>query len=159
MVERLEAEGYHNYEFSNFGEPGAFSQNNTAYWEGKSYIGIGPGAHSYDGKRRAWNVSNNPKYIKAISQDMLPQDVEELTPTDQYNEYVKTRLRTQKGVSLSEVQTLFGDKMHRYLLQQAQPHIEAHFLFQEGDRLYVTKKGKFLSDGIAADLFMLNLSS
>ncbi|MFC4636584.1 radical SAM family heme chaperone HemW [Dokdonia ponticola] len=157
LVERLEAEGYHNYEFSNFGKPGAFSQNNTAYWEGKSYIGIGPGAHSYDGKRRAWNVSNNPRYIKAISQDMLPQDVEELTLTDQYNEYVMTRLRTQKGVSLSEVQTLFGDKMHRYLLQQAQSHIEAHFLFQEADRLYVTKKGKFLSDGIAADLFMLNL--
>lgn len=157
LVERLEAEGYQNYEFSNFGKPGSFSRNNTAYWEGKKYIGIGPGAHSYDGKRRAWNVSNNPKYIKAIAQDVLPQEVEALTPTDQYNEYVMTRLRTQQGVSLNEVQALFGEKMQHYLLQQAQSHIEAHFLFQEGDRLYVTKKGKFLSDGIAADLFMLNL--
>ncbi len=159
LVERLEAEGYHNYEFSNFGKPGSFSRNNTAYWEGKKYIGIGPGAHSYDGKRRAWNVSNNPKYIKSIEQDVLPQAVETLTPTDQYNEYVMTRLRTQQGVSLNEVQALFGEKMQRYLLQQAQSHIQVHYLFLEEDRLYVTKKGKFLSDGIAADLFMLNLSS
>ncbi|WP_299684079.1 radical SAM family heme chaperone HemW [uncultured Dokdonia sp.] len=157
LVERLEAAGYHNYEFSNFGKPGYFSRNNTAYWEGKSYIGIGPGAHSYNGKRRAWNISNNPKYIKAITQSELPQDVEELTTTDQYNEYVMTRLRTQHGVSLKEVATLFGSKMQAYLLQQAQTHMESHFLFQEEDRLYVTKKGKFLSDGIASDLFMLNL--
>ncbi|SNR88163.1 radical SAM family heme chaperone HemW [Dokdonia pacifica] len=159
LVERLEAEGYHNYEFSNFGKPNFFSRNNTAYWEGKSYIGIGPGAHSYNGKRRAWNISNNPKYIKAIEKDELPQDVEALTTTDQYNEYVMTRLRTQDGVSLKEVAMLFGSKMHAYLLQQAQTHIENHFLFLEEDRLYVTKKGKFLSDGIASDLFMLNLSS
>ncbi len=159
LVERLEAEGYENYEFSNFGKSGYFSRNNTAYWEGKNYIGIGPGAHSYNGKRRAWNISNNPKYIKAIAQDQLPQDVEALTPTDQYNEYVMTRLRTQDGVSLKEVQILFGEKMYTYLLQQAQSHIENHLLFQEENRLYVTKKGKFLSDGIAADLFMLNLSS
>ena len=157
LVERLEAAGYHNYEFSNFGKPHFFSRNNTAYWEGKSYIGIGPGAHSYNGKRRAWNISNNPKYIKAITQNELPQDVEELTPTDQYNEYVMTRLRTQQGVSLKEIATLFGSKMQTYLLEQAQSHIENHFLFKEEDRLYVTKKGKFLSDGIAADLFMLNL--
>lgn len=158
LVERLEAEGYHNYEFSNFGKSGYFSQNNTAYWEGKSYIGIGPGAHSYNGKIRAWNISNNPKYIKSISQDQLPQDIEELTLTDQYNEYVMTRLRTQYGVSLKEVQNLFGAKFYEYLLKQSKSHIDNHFLFQEEDRLYVTKKGKFLSDGIASDLFMLNLS-
>jgi oxygen-independent coproporphyrinogen-3 oxidase len=157
LVERLEAEEYQNYEFSNFGKPGYFSRNNTAYWEGKKYIGIGPGAHSYNGKRRAWNISNNPKYIKAIAQDQLPQDVETLTPTDQYNEYVMTRLRTQNGVSLKEIQTLFGEKMYTYLLQQATSHIDNHLLFLEEDRMYVTKKGKFLSDGIAADLFMLNL--
>jgi len=157
-VERLEAEGYHNYEFSNFGKKDFYSRNNTAYWEGKSYIGIGPGAHSYNGKCRAWNISNNPKYIKAIKQDELPQDIEKLTLTDQYNEYVMTRLRTQQGISLKEVKALFGEKMHTYLLQQSQLHIENHFLFQEKDRLYVTKKGKFLSDGIASDLFMLNLN-
>lgn len=157
LIDKMEAAGYDNYEFSNFGKPGFYSRNNTAYWEGKTYIGIGPGAHSYNGKRRAWNVSNNPKYIKAITENQLPQEVEELTPADSYNEYVMTRLRTQQGVSLKKVQDVFGQKVYTYLLQQAQTHIDNHFLFQEGDRLYVTKKGKFLSDGIAADLFMLNL--
>lgn len=159
LVDKMEAAGYENYEFSNFGKPNFYSRNNTAYWEGKKYIGIGPGAHSYNGMRRAWNVSNNPKYIKSITENQLPQDIEELTATDQYNEYVMTRLRTQQGLSLAKVKDVFGQKMYTYLLQQARSHINDHFLFQEGDRLYVTKKGKFLSDGIASDLFMLNLSS
>lgn len=158
LVDKMEAAGYENYEFSNFGKPNFYSRNNTAYWEGKKYIGIGPGAHSYNGMRRAWNVSNNPKYIKAITDNQLPQDIEELSITDQYNEYVMTRLRTQQGISLIKVKDMFGSKMYTYLLQQAQSHLEDHFLFQEGDRLYVTKKGKFLSDGIASDLFMLNLN-
>jgi len=157
LIEKMEAAGYENYEFSNFALPGFFSRNNTAYWQGKKYIGIGPSAHSYDGKRRAWNVNNNPKYIKAITSDTLPQEVEVLSKTDQYNEYVMTRLRTQYGISLNEVTSLFGNKMLDYLHTQSQKHLEEHLLFIDGDRLYVSKKGKFLSDGIAADLFMLNL--
>lgn len=157
LLEKLEAEGYENYEFSNFGKAGFHSRNNTAYWEGKSYIGIGPGAHSYDGKRRAWNVSNNPKYIKAISEGNLPQEVEELSTTDCYNEYIMTRLRTAKGVSLEEVKTVFGTTFYDYLLQQAEGHLQEHLLFQEDGYLFVSRKGKFLSDGIAADLFLVNL--
>ena len=157
LVEKMEEAGYENYEFSNFGKPGFHSRNNTTYWEGKNYIGIGPGAHSYDGKRRAWNVSNNPKYIKAIMAGELPQEVEQLSTTDHYNEYVMTRLRTAKGLSLREVVEVFGKSYRDYLLKQAQTHIDEHLLFQEGDYLFVTKKGKFLSDGIASHLFMLNL--
>ncbi len=157
LVQKMEAAGYENYEFSNFGKPGFHSKNNMSYWEGKSYIGIGPGAHSYDGKRRAWNVSNNPKYIQSITKGVLPQEVEVLSTTDRYNEYVMTRLRTKRGVSLVEVKSDYGDSFHDYLVNQAQKHIEDHFLFLDGDRLYVTKKGKFLSDGLASDLFLLNL--
>ncbi len=157
LLDKMDAAGYENYEFSNFGKPGFHSRNNTAYWEGKTYIGIGPGAHSYNGNRRAWNVSNNPKYIKAITSGELPQEVEELSKTDRYNEYVMTRLRTAKGVSLQEVKEVFGNTYYDYLLKQAQPHIEEHLLFKEGDYLFVSKEGKFLSDGIAADLFLVNL--
>ena len=157
LVDKMEAAGYENYEFSNFGKPGFHSRNNTAYWEGKSYIGIGPGAHSYNGKRRAWNVSNNPKYIKTITVGELPQEVEELSKTDRYNEYVMTRLRTAKGVSLQAVKEQFGTTYYDYLQKQAEPHLQEHLLFEENDFLVVTKKGKFLSDGIASDLFMLNL--
>lgn len=157
LVDRMEAAGYENYEFSNFGKKGYHSRNNTAYWEGKSYIGMGPGAHSYDGKRRAWNISNNPKYIKSIASGELPQEVEELSTTDRYNEYVMTRLRTAKGVSLQAVKEAFGHTFYDHLCKQAKTHLDEHLLFKENDHLLVTKKGKFLSDGIAADLFLVNL--
>ncbi|MBV1924995.1 MAG: radical SAM family heme chaperone HemW [Dokdonia sp.] len=157
LVARMEAEGYINYEFSNFAKEGFHSRNNTAYWKGEKYIGIGPSAHSYDGKRRAWNINNNPTYIKSITDGKLPQEGETLSKTDQYNEYVMTRLRTQKGVSMLEVTVLFGHKMNAYLLKQAEKHLAEQLLFIDGDQLLVTKKGKFLSDGIAADLFLLNL--
>lgn len=157
LLQKMEAAGYENYEFSNFAKPGYESQNNTAYWQGKSYIGVGPSAHSYNGTRRAWNINNNPRYIKAISQGKLPQEVEELSLTDQYNEYVMTRLRTAYGVSITEIRERFGDPFATYFTTQSQKHIEEHLLFREQDRVYVSKKGKFLSDGIASDLFLVNL--
>ncbi len=157
LIRKMEEAGYENYEFSNFAKPGFHSRNNTAYWQGKKYIGIGPSAHSYDNNRRAWNINNNPKYIKAITAGELPQEVEELSLTDQYNEYVMTRLRTQFGVSLMEIATLYGEKYKDYFVEYSQKHVEEHLLFMEGDRVYVSKKGKFLSDGIASDLFILNL--
>jgi len=157
LTQTLEAAGYDNYEFSNYGKPGFYSRNNTAYWQGHSYIGIGPGAHSYDGKRRAWNISNNPKYIKAITQEELPQEIEVLSLADRYNEYVMTRLRTQDGISLVEVVSVFGQRFKTYLLEQAETAIAEGLMRLENHQLIITQDGKFLSDGIAADLFMVNL--
>ena len=157
LVETMEKAGFENYEFSNFGKPGYFSRNNTAYWTGKSYLGIGPSAHSFDGNRRSWNINNNTLYIKKIEKNELPIERETLSVTDKYNEYVMTGLRTVWGVSLNKITTDFGPKYSDYLLQQADKHLEEHLLFQDNDRIVVTRKGKFLSDGIASDLFLLNL--
>ncbi len=156
MVDRLEKEGFIHYEISNFGKLGYFSKNNTAYWQGKNYLGIGPSAHSYDGKHRGWNINNNSKYIKAIDEGRLPVEVEVLSKTDRYNEYVMTGLRTVWGVSLSKIQSEFGKKYYDYLQQQAEKYIGDHLLCIMDDTLLVTKKGKFLVDGIASDLFLLN---
>ncbi len=158
LLAHMEKAGFENYEFSNFGKLGYFSQNNTAYWTGKPYLGIGPSAHSFDGNTRSWNINNNPKYIKAIAADTLPIERETLSTTDKYNEYVMTGLRTIWGVSLEKIEKDFGLKFRTYVLQQAQKHIEEHLLFLDDDRIVVTKKGKFLSDGLASDLFILNLS-
>ena len=158
LLAQMEKAGFENYEFSNFGKPGYFSQNNTAYWTGKPYLGIGPSAHSFDGNTRSWNINNNPKYIKAIEANVLPIERETLSTTDKYNEYVMTGLRTIWGVSLVKIEKDFGLKFKEYALQQAQKHIEEHLLFVGEDRIVVTKKGKFLSDGLASDLFLLNLS-
>ncbi len=155
LLEITEQAGYINYEFSNFGKPGFESQNNMAYWLGKPYLGIGPSAHSFNGNERAWNVANNTKYIKSIEEGHLPQEKEKLSQEDKYNEYVMTRLRTQLGIHLQEVQEIFGETSKAYLLQQAEPHLLKNQLFVDGDHIHVTREGKFLSDGIASDLFML----
>ena len=157
LNETLSQNGYEAYEISNFGKPGYHSKNNTAYWKQKKYLGIGPSAHSYDGTRRAWNINNNPKYIAALSQDQLPMEVEVLSKTDRYNEYVMTGLRTVWGVSLDKITKDFGERYKTYVLQQSQKHRDAHLLYLDGNTLLATKKGKFLADGIASDLFMLNL--
>ncbi|PZX44283.1 oxygen-independent coproporphyrinogen-3 oxidase [Nonlabens dokdonensis] len=158
LLDVMQLHSFENYEFSNFGKQGFFSENNTAYWTGKSYIGIGPSAHSFDGKRRGWNINNNVKYMKAIQAGELPMETEELTLVDQYNEYIMTGLRTIYGVSLEKIERDYGANFKDYLLKQAQEYLKDHLLYLDGDTLLVTRKGKFLSDGIASELFMLNLS-
>lgn len=155
LIKTLKEAGFVHYEFSNFGKPGYFSQNNTAYWTGKPYLGIGPSAHSYDGETRKWNVNNNTLYIKSLQKGSIPAEEEKLSVKDKYNEYVMTRLRTMWGVYLDDVELEFGEQFRNYLLEQAQQHLENGLLNNEKGRLYVSEKGKFLSDGIAADLFFV----
>ena len=157
LIEELEKNGFIHYELSNFGKPDYFSKNNTAYWLGKKYIGIGPSAHSYNGKERSWNIANNTLYLKAIQENNLPNEIEVLTKTDRYNEYIMTGLRTIWGVSLKRVELEFGERYLLYLLEQSKKYIHSEHLQIEADVLTTTKKGKFLSDGIASDLFLLNL--
>ncbi|HLO74110.1 MAG TPA: radical SAM family heme chaperone HemW [Flavobacterium sp.] len=157
LVDKLSENGFIHYELSNFGKENYFSKNNSSYWLGKKYIGIGPSAHSYDGKNRGWNVSNNSLYIKSIQENKLPIEIETLTKTDRYNEYVMTGLRTIWGISLERIEQEFGKTYLDYLNQQAAKFIEDHLLFVDDNILRATKKGKFLSDGIASDLFLLNL--
>jgi oxygen-independent coproporphyrinogen-3 oxidase len=157
LVETLEKNGFVHYELSNFGKENYFSQNNSAYWLGKKYIGIGPSAHSYDGISRSWNVANNALYLKAIQNDELPNEVEKLTLQDRYNEYIMTGLRTIWGVSLVRIEQEFGIDFLNYLKKQSQKFIDDGLLSITDDILKPTLKGKFLTDGIASDLFYLNL--
>ncbi len=157
LVETLQENGFIHYELSNFGKENYFSKNNSSYWLGKKYIGIGPSAHSYDGENRGWNISNNSLYIKSIQENKLPIETEKLTVTDRYNEYIMTGLRTIWGVSLIKVETEFGKTYIDYLNQQMRRFLEDGLLIVQDGILKTTKKGKFLCDGIASDLFLLNL--
>ena len=159
LVETLEANDFIHYELSNFGKENYFSKNNSAYWLGKKYLGIGPSAHSYDGITRSWNISNNIIYIKSIQDNKLPNEIETLLVTDKYNEYIMTGLRTIWGVSLHRVENEFGTEYLNYLMVQAQKFLDDDLLFIQNNVLKPTKKGKFLTDGIASDLFWLNLES
>ncbi len=157
LVAETKKQGFVHYEISNFGKPDYFSKHNTSYWQGKSYLGIGPSAHSFSDGKRSWNVANNSKYIKTLQAYKLPSEVEVLSVTDQYNEYVMTGLRTILGVSLNHVETKFGDIYKNYLLNEAKSFIDNETLsISEEGIVKTTEKGKFLSDGIASALFYLD---
>lgn len=156
LCERLENEGFIHYELSNFGKPNFFSLNNSAYWQGKPYLGIGPSAHSFSGTTRSWNVNNNSKYIKAIYSGELPIERENLSKIDRYNETIMTGLRTIWGVSLHKIEQDFGTDFKDDLLRQSEDFIKEHLLYIDDDKLLATQKGKFLTDGIASTLFKVN---
>lgn len=157
LIETLKANGYIHYELSNFAKPEYYSKNNSAYWLGKKYLGIGPSAHSFDGVHRSWNIANNTLYIKDIAEDKLPREIEELNLTDRYNEYIMTGLRTIWGVDLTRVEREYGKTYHDYLVKLSTSFLEEELMHKEGNILTITNKGKFLSDGIASDLFYLDL--
>lgn len=164
LMEETNKQGFVQYEISNFGKPDFFSKHNTSYWQGKPYLGIGPSAHSFNGKERSWNVANNSKYIQSIQAGELPSTVERLTVKDQYNEYIMTGLRTIWGVSLNKIEKDFGLDFRNHLLKEADKFIDQGLLVISKDydenqncieTLTITDKGKFLSDGIASELFMI----
>ncbi|PZR18895.1 MAG: coproporphyrinogen III oxidase [Flavobacterium psychrophilum] len=153
LVDVLQANGFVHYELSNFGKEGYFSKNNTAYWLGKKYIGIGPSAHSYDGVHRSWNIANNSLYLKGIEENRLPAETEKLTPADRYNEYVMTGLRTIWGVSVQRIHDELGKLFSDYLILEAAKFIVQGLLVNDNGIIKTTREGKFLADGIASDLF------
>lgn len=160
LVSETEKNGFVQYEISNFGKPNYFSKHNTSYWLGEKYLGIGPSAHSYNLLERAWNVSNNAKYINSLKENVLPLQIEALTGNNRFNEYIMTGLRTIYGVSYEKVEKDFGALRLQKLKENARPFIEKGLLeiklgaFSSAT-LITTKKGKFLADGIASDLFII----
>ena len=155
--EKLEPRGFINYEVCSFAKENFFSKNNSAYWLRKKYIGIGPSAHSFDGKSRSWNISNNKKYVEHINDGRSYHKREELTTIDQYNEYVMTGFRTIWGVSTEFLETNFNLKFKHYFIEKIQKHIDQKNIILNDNVYTTTKKGRFLADGIASDLFLLNL--
>jgi oxygen-independent coproporphyrinogen-3 oxidase len=153
LTQWLSAAGFEHYEISNFAKPGFRSRHNSSYWQGKPYLGIGPSAHSFNGRSRQWNIANNAVYIATIDAGSVPFEIEVLTTTQQLNEYLMTALRTIEGISVKRIGELWGDEKALQLIATAQKHIERGHLAMNDERLQLTEKGKFLADGIAADLF------
>ena len=151
----LEEEGFEHYEISNFAKDGSYAINNTAYWKGEPYLGIGPSAHSYDQKNRSWNISNNAKYIKSIRQGVLPLEQEQLSVWESYNEYVMTGLRTMWGIRLEELKSKFSEELFNYFIKSSAAKIELNILIKEKGSIYIHPSKLFFADGIASDLFFV----
>jgi oxygen-independent coproporphyrinogen-3 oxidase len=147
--------GYEHYEISNFAKPGKRSRHNSSYWQGKPYLGLGPSAHSFNGVSRQWNVANNAMYTSALlgGEGSFVAEKEALTPTQQLNEYIMISLRTTEGSQLPIVAQRFGSQIAKELATRANRYVLEGKIDLRADSLQLTREGKLLADGIAADLF------
>ena len=147
------AAGYEHYEISNFAKPGMRSRHNTSYWNNIPYFGFGPGAHSFDGSTRYWNVSNNSRYIEAIEQGSLSYEKEILTPIQLLNEYIMTSLRTMEGTSLETIHLKWGEDYVNKIHPKLQKWVNLGYVNLNSEGFYLTREGKLFADGIAGELF------
>jgi oxygen-independent coproporphyrinogen-3 oxidase len=154
LMDMMEAAGYEHYEISNFAKPGFRSKHNSSYWQGIPYFGFGPGAHSYDGYTRYWNVSNNARYIDSLnSNNIIPFDKEDLTETMQINEYIMTSLRTMEGIDLAFLAEKWGASKAETLKKESFSYASRGMILYNNEHIVLTREGKLFADGIASDLF------
>lgn len=154
MLREMEAQGYEQYEISNFARNGAYARHNTAYWQGKPYLGIGPSAHSYNGTSRQWTDANNARYIRGMkeAQNTMPKALytrEEIDPITQYNEYIMTGLRTKWGVDPQQLAMPYQAYFH----QEAARHVRAGMMRIEEGNYVLTPAGRLIADRLTMDLF------
>lgn len=153
LTESLKSSGFEHYEISNYSLPGYRSRHNNRYWTGKPYIGLGAGAHSYDGNLRSRNVESLDEYIHSIESGVLPSETEYLSKDDVYNEYVMTRLRTCDGIDLEDMNKKFDKEHITYFNSLSEKHIKSGLLNESNGRIKLSEKAVFLSDGVISDLF------
>ena len=153
IMATLKDHGYEHYEISNFALPGYESRHNSNYWKGATYLGIGPGAHSYNGESRQFNIRNNRKYIASIRKGIIPMEREVLSRSQKINETIMTSIRTKWGCDLVSLKTKFDYDLysiHKKYLEQILA--EDYIIVSEG-MLVLTYKGKLIADHITEKLF------
>ena len=153
LMDFMQQAGFEHYEISNFAKPGHRSKHNSSYWQGKHYLGLGPSAHSFNGISRQWNIANNQQYIQSLQQGIISFEKEELTTTQQLNEYIMTSLRLVEGCDLNFVQTKFGADKVTELKQKSMTFQTSNWLIEKTNTLVLTKEGKLFADRIASVLF------
>ena len=150
---KLLGAGYEHYEISNFALPGYHSRHNSGYWQGIAYIGVGPGAHSYDGHNRRWNLSCLTDYIATPHGEDVPHEVEYLTTDERYDERIITELRTARGIDLNALLADFGERYHTHCMRCAKPYLDRGQLSHtEDNHLCLTPESILISDAIMRDL-------
>lgn len=152
LVDKLQEAGFEHYEVSNFARPGYRSRHNTSYWLGTKYLGIGPGAHSFDGDSRQYNVRDNRKYIASIASGQIPATREILSQQDKLNEYFLISLRTNWGINLERLRKEFGVNLRETQASYIEKLEKEHLATVTGDNLILTAKGLLLADELALNL-------
>ena len=148
----LTGAGFEHYEVSNYALPGCRARHNAAYWSGDEYLGIGPAAHSFNGKSRRWAAASIDGYLAGAGTEAIYEQ-ERLTERDRYNEYLMTRLRTAEGLELAAVETRFGKERAERLLRQAEPFMGIGELCFAAGRLAIPAEKFLVSDAVIGALF------
>ncbi|MFV0210711.1 radical SAM family heme chaperone HemW [Empedobacter falsenii] len=156
LVDTLTSNNFIQYEISNFGKENYFSLHNSNYWKGIHYMGIGPSAHSYNGKSRAWNIANNIKYIQAINQNNLPQEIEVLNEAERFNEMIMIGLRTIYGIDVDRINSEFSQPILDLFYQEINQLIKENLIIQQENKIILKPESKFFADGIASRLFYID---
>lgn len=156
LVDTLTSNNFIQYEISNFGKENYFSLHNSNYWKGIHYMGIGPSAHSYNGKSRAWNIANNTKYIQAINQNNLPQETEVLNEAERFNEMIMIGLRTIYGIDVDRINSEFSQPILDLFYQEINQLIKENLIIQQENKIILKPESKFFADGIASRLFYID---
>lgn len=158
MLKEMKNNNFEQYEISNFCKEKNYSKHNSNYWLKKHYLGVGPSAHSYDGASRQWNVSNNNKYIQGIEsyKGKGPwYERENLSLSQQYNEYILTTLRTIWGAELEHINS-FGESFLAHLLKESQAYLQSGHIIKKNSTLFLSDAGKIIADKITSDLFVVD---
>ena len=145
--------GLEQYEISNFAKKGFEAKHNGSYWTDDIYLGLGPSAHSFDGNRRLWNVSNNGKYIKSLQKQKLPLEFEELSEVQRYNEYILTALRTKNGVNFNYIKSRFSPFLVDFFCFSIEKWLFTGEIIKYEEIYTLSKKGKLIADWLSSDLF------
>lgn len=154
LISFTEAAGMHWYEVSNFAKPGFESKHNSSYWTGARYLGLGPAAHSFNGKNRSWNVKSNAGYIQQINENILPSEEETLTAEERFNEVVLTSLRTRKGLTLADIRKFGNENTLKSILEIARKKADRELLELGDEKIVLTRKGLLFADAIASEFFI-----
>lgn len=146
------ANNFEHYEISNLALLGYRSRHNSSYWQRVKYLGVGAAAHSYNIESRSWNVSHLIKYINSVAAGKVDAEIEQLTPSDSFNDYVITALRTSQGIDLRWLEQNYAGKMLANLKKQAEKYISSGHLLQLGSQLKLTHAGVMISNVVMEDL-------
>ena len=154
LVQQTTDLGWEHYEVSSFCKPGNYSKHNSSYWSGNKYIGVGPSAHSYDGNSRHWNVSNNKSYLECISTKKRYFESEELTVSNQVNEYLLTGLRTKWGVDVELLSNKYDYNIMSLFEKEIKYWILLNWMEMKDSNMKLTNKGMLFADHISSILFL-----
>ena len=155
LIDKMSEKGFLHYEISNFAIDGFISLHNTNYWMGVKYLGLGPSAHSYNLSSRQWNIRELRGYLDGIFKGELVCEIENLSKTEKFNDYIITSLRTIWGSNTKKIKQDYGDEFQNYFLKKSKKYIQNNMMIKNGENYILTSEGIFISDNIIQDFLFV----